>query len=201
MKKLFLVGALALFGAMNAQKNTLLVGGNVGFESIKNEANDAKANNFEFNPTIGYQFHDNWTAGVKLGLGNTKNEFYEFVDIQNLTKVTSKENTFQYGVFGRYTLPLNETFAFFGEMDVMFANSKNTTEYNGKTSTSKGTGFGVMFTPNLFINFKNSFGMNFNIGGLGYSTTKAKGASNSINNFQFGFGKGVTVGVSKNFKL
>jgi hypothetical protein len=35
MKKLLLVGAVALFGAMNAQKNTILVGGNISYNTDK----------------------------------------------------------------------------------------------------------------------------------------------------------------------
>ena len=69
---------------------------------------------------------------------------------------------FSYGVFGRYTIPLSETFAVFGELDVFAANGKVTTpSLSGTTVTyseSKTNGFGVVFTPNLFINFKNSFG-------------------------------------------
>ncbi len=203
MKKLLVLSAIALFGAVNAQKNTLLVGGNIGYNSTKNEVSNSTVNNFEFNPVVGYQFADNWTAGIKLSYKSGKNESVtNFMGTNYNT--TDETNTFAYGVFGRYTQPLNETFSVYGDLDVMFGNSKNTISSNipgSSSSTSEATGFGVMFTPNLFINFKNSFGLNFNIGGLGYNTAKAKGASQSINNFQFGFGQGVTVGISKNFGL
>jgi hypothetical protein len=204
MKKLLVVSAIALFGAMNAQKNTILVGGNISLESVKNKSNStttSEGNAFEFNPTIGYQFADNWTAGVRLGVGTEK---ITMPITATSYEATKKTNTFTYGVFGRYTLPLNETFAAFGDLDVYAGNGKLTYSSNvpgDVSSTSKTTNFGVKFTPNLFINFKNSFGLNFNIGSLGYETNKLKDSDIKTNSFGFGFGKGVTVGISKNFGL
>lgn len=208
MKKLLLVGAVALFGAMNAQKNTILVGGNISYTSGKTTNNtsvfntEGKSNEFSFNPQVGYQFTDNITAGVKLGIASSK-VTTKFNGMGISSDVEAKENYFQYGVFGRYTIPLNETFAVFGELDVFAANGKTTTPNTSGPavtySESKTTGFGVLFTPNLFINFKNSFGLNFNIGGLGYTNSKVKDSDIKTNQFGFGFGKGVTVGISKNF--
>ena len=96
-------------------------------------------------------------------------------------------------------MPFNETCAAYGDFDVYANNGKTTYTTGNVSSTGKTNGFGVMFTPNLFINFKNSFGLNFNIGGLGYSTEKVKGSDYKVNQFGFEFGKGVTVGISKNF--
>lgn len=206
MKKLVLVGAIAFFGMANAQKNTLLVGGNISFESLKNENNGVtteKGNAFEFNPTIGYQFSDNWTAGVKLGIGTSKSSGYVTI-FDNQFEAETKLNSFSYGVFGRYTMPLNETFAVFGELDVFAGNSKEktTANFSGVMSNElKRNNFGVRFTPNLFINFKNSFGLNFNIGGLGYETSKLKDSDYKTNSFGFDFGKGFMFGISKNFGL
>lgn len=210
MKKTLLVGAIALFGTMNAQKNTLLVGGNISYTTDKTTNNNALYNSeektdlFSFNPQVGYQFTDNITAGVKLGINTLKGT--ATVNASGVSvNAETKENSFQYGVFGRYTIPLNETFAVFGELDVFANNGKITTpSFSGTTVTyseSKSNGFGVLFTPNLFINFKNSFGLNFNIGGLGYSSSKIKDTDIKTNQFGFGFGQGVTVGISKNFGL
>lgn len=208
MKKLLLVGAIALFGAMNAQKNTILVGGNISYNTDKTTNNDSsfkteqKVDVFSFNPFVGYQFTDNWTAGVKFGVNSSKGTIsangmgYSY-------NAESKEDTFQYGVFGRYTMPLNETFSVFGELDVFGTSGKSKTPNTSGTpvtyTETKSTGFGVVFTPNLFINFKNSFGLNFNIGGLGYTTTKIKDSDIKNNQFGFSFGQGITVGISKNF--
>ncbi len=208
MKKLLVLGAVALFGAMNAQKNTILVGGNISYTNSKTTSNvsgfstEGKSDEFSFNPQVGYQFTDNITAGVKLGVASSK-VTANYSGFGYSADIETKENYFQYGVFGRYTIPLNETFAVFGELDVFAANGKTTTPNTSGPvitySESKTTGFGVLFTPNLFINFKNSFGLNFNIGGLGYTNSKVKDSDIKTNQFGFEFGKGITVGISKNF--
>lgn len=214
MKKLLLSAAVVAFGLVSAQKNTLLVGGDIAYNAGKNTVNtmvsgvnvksESKVDEFSFNPRIGYQFTNNLTAGVKLGV-NTINETASINASGISVDAETKANNFSYGVFGRYTVPLSETFAVFGELDVFAANGKVTTpSLSGTTITyseSKTNGFGVVFTPNLFINFKNSFGLNFNIGGIGYESSKVKGMDNKTNQFGFEFGKGVTVGISKNFKL
>ncbi|GGG51341.1 outer membrane beta-barrel protein [Epilithonimonas arachidiradicis] len=211
MKKLVIAGAIAAFGLVSAQKNTLLVGGNISYnnETKKNftNAGDLKSDDFEFTPMIGYQFADHFTAGVKLAVGSSKADYYQTVmngwDMYDaITNI--KTNSFTYGVFGRYTLPLNETFSVFGDLDVLFNNTKSTVAATGPyayTTTTKSNGFGIGFTPNLFINFKNSFGLNFNIGGISYQSEKIKDSDMKTNAFGFGFGKGVTVGISKNFGL
>ncbi len=203
MKKLFLVGALALFGAMNAQKNTLLVGGNISYDSTTRDITngEVKDNEFSFNPTIGYQFADNWTAGVRLGIGTGKTTYDYTTNSDSVVDTEYKNTTFQYGVFGRYTLPLNDTFAVYGDLDVYANNGKYTTSASSVSSSYKTNGFGVAFTPNLFINFKNSFGLNINVGSLGYESSKNKLTDFKTNTFGFRFGEGVSIGISKNFKL
>jgi hypothetical protein len=213
MKKLIIAGAIAAFGLVSAQKNTLLVGGDISYDSSTKKnyssAGDLKSDNFEFSPRIGYQFSDHFTAGIKFGVGSAKQDYnqtivngWDFYDVVT----TIKTNSFTYGVFGRYTLPLSETFSVFGDLDVMMNSSKNTISYAGGyydsyTDVTKSTGFGVAFTPNLFINFKNSFGLNFNVGGIGYQTEKVKDSDIKTNSFGFAFGKGISVGLSKNFGL
>lgn len=212
MKKLIIAGAIVTFGLAAAQKNTLLVGGNISYNSTtdKNYSNlgDVKSDNFDFTPTIGYQFSDHFTAGVKLGVGSTKQDYVQTIyDSWGAYQVTSnvKTNSFTYGVFGRYTLPLNETFSVFGDLDVLLNDTKSTLSSNAPydffSSVTKSTGFGVGFTPNLFINFKNSFGLNFNVGGISYHSEKVKDTDFKTNTFGFAFGKGISVGISKNFGL
>lgn len=210
MKKLIIAGAVAAFGLVSAQKNTLLVGGNISYDNTVKKnfstAGDLKTDNFEFNPMVGYQFDDHFTVGVKFGVGSSKQDYNDtyFNGMNMVTSITNiKTNSFTYGVFGRYTMPLSETFSVFGDLDVLFNNSKSTVSAPGYSysNTTKSTGFGIGFTPNLFINFKNSFGLNFNIGGISYQSEKIKDSDMKTNTFGFGFGKGITVGISKNFGL
>lgn len=209
MKKLVLASAVALFGFMNAQKGSVLVQGDISYNTSKTTANttgassEIKADIFSFNPTIGYQFTDHLTAGVKLGVSTSK-QTVNYNQSGGSINTESKNNAFQYGVFGRYTMPLSDLFSVYGDLDIYANNGKVTTpNFNGSTvvyTDTKTEGFGVQFTPNLFINLKNSFGLNFNIGGIGYEYSKVKDYNNKTNSFGFSFGQGVTFGISKNFK-
>jgi len=185
MKKLFIASAIAMFGLVSAQKNTLLVGGNIDFTSEK--TGDYKENSFEFNPKVGYQFADHWTAGIESSIGSSKTK--------NSVTTQSDMSNFSIGAFGRYTMPLNETFAFFTDLGVGYQSIKN------KLSDAKADGMYAQLTPALFINFKNSFGLNFSIGGLGYGSMKPSGGGDSTNSFNLNFGKTVSIGISKNFGL
>lgn len=182
---------LAFFGMVNAQKNTLLVGGNVGFSSLKTEvgSTEAKTNSFELAPTVGYQFNENWTVGLNslIGTGKTDSGVSEF-----------KTNDFKIGPFVRYSKALSETFSVYGDLGAGFQKSK---EETGSVTTADYKGMYIGFTPALFINFKNSFGLNFSIGGLGYSTLKDSDADVKQNSFDFSFGKTINIGISKNFNL
>lgn len=193
MKKMLLIFALATFGFANAQKGTILVGGNVGYtsEKIDREIAEAKANTFEFSPRVGYQFHDNWTAGVEFSIQSSKN---------TLGDGETKFNGFKAGAFLRYTVPLNETFSVFADLGAGFQNQKDKSYTNGSLiSTSKADGMYVGITPALFINMKKGFGLNFNIGGLGYETLSYDATDADYSKFSFNFGKTLNIGVSKNF--
>lgn len=192
MKKVLVVAALAFFGMANAQKNTLLVGGNVGFSSEKTEFafGERKMNSFEFAPTLGYQFTDNWTAGLNSKIGTGK------VEVTGAPEM--KTNEFKIGPFVRYAQPLGGAFAVYGDLGAGYQKMKTET---GSVTTSDANGFYIGFTPALFINFKNSFGLNFSIGGVGYSSLKDSDADIKQNNFDFNFGKTVNIGISKNFNL
>jgi hypothetical protein len=193
MKKIVLVATLAFFGMANAQKSTLLVGGNIGLSSEKTEfagGSEMKSNNFEFSPTVGYQFTDNWTAGLNATIGNGKTE------TPGTTEV--KTNEFKIGPFLRYAQPLGGVFSVYGDFGLGYQKLKSE---SGSVTTSDSNGMYVGFTPALFINFKNSFGLNFSIGGIGYSTLKDSDADVKQNSFDFNFGKTVNIGISKNFNL
>ena len=181
---------------MSAQKNTVLVGGNVEFNSTK--TGDNKTNSFEFNPKVGYQFTDHFTAGVEAGILTSKTDSQQNIFGMNYS-ITDKTNAFSYGAFVRYAEPLSDVFAVYAELGVGGISKKNDTTVSNVVTTTKANGMYVKLTPALFINFKKSFGLNFAIGGLGYETTKWKDSDVKTNTFNFNFGKEVSVGISKNF--
>jgi hypothetical protein len=57
----------------------------------------------------------------------------------------------------------------------------------------------VEFFPAVFINIKNNFGLNFNIGGVSYLTSKTKETNEEAHQFSFSLGKTASIGISKNF--
>jgi opacity protein-like surface antigen len=200
MKKMLLILALATFSFANAQKGTILVGGNIGYSSEKTDRQDEnrKSNSFTFSPKVGYQFHDNWTVGGEFALSSSKSS----LSLPNnaIEDSESKYNALKVGAFVRYSVPLNEIFSVFADLGVGFQNQKTKNYINGSlTSKSKADGMYAGITPALFINMKKGFGLNFSIGGLGYETLSLddNGADNS--KFYFNFGKTVNIGISKNF--
>lgn len=193
MKKMLLILALSVFGFANAQKGTILVGGNVEYTSRTVEAVTGKTtmNSFGFSPKVGYQFHDNWTAGVEFAIGSSK---------QDAQMSEIKNNNFSTGAFVRYTMPLSETFSVFADLGAGFRTSKGKAyDNNNLISENKANGFYTDLTPALFINMKKGFGLNFSIGGLGYTSSSYHNIDIDERSFYFNFGKTVTIGISKNF--
>lgn len=193
MKKILIVLALTVVSFANAQKGTYLVLGTISFSTQKvsnQEANDAKYKNFGFYPKVGYQFKDNWTVGVETGFSYGKNEYL------------NQENTSKYfsaGAFIRYSKSLNQMFVFYTDLGGGYQNKKGTYTYFLPTLDKRKTtldGVYMNLRPGLFLNIKNNFGLNFNIGGLSYSNTKGNGNDSS---FYFNFGESFNIGVSKNF--
>lgn len=199
MKKILVMAAIAAFGMVSAQKNTLLVGGNIGYSSDSNKIMGNKVSSteaFTFTPTVGYQFHSNWTVGINSVITSGKQE----EDFNNSAS-TVKTNEFAIGPFVRYAVPLGEIFAVYGDLGAGYQNQNLKTTTLSSTSEVKANGFYTNFTPALFINFKNGFGLNFNIGGIKYSHLKVDGIDATNSNFEFSFGKEIGVGISKNFGL
>jgi hypothetical protein len=195
MKKLLLILALAMFSFANAQKGTILVSGNVGYYSEKsgNSGIQPSQNNFNFSPKVGYQYNDNWTAGVESTISNAKSTY---------TSGEYKSNNFSVGGFLRYSKPLGGIFSVYADLGAGYHDVKQT-QYNGGsnpyTSLSKGNGFYIGITPALFLSISKGFGLNFNLGSIGYGTLNYNNPANDIQNFNFSFGQAVSVGISKNF--
>lgn len=109
MKKILVIAALAICSFANAQKGTILVGGNIGYTSDKTEfqASERTVSEFSFSPKVGYQFHENWTVGGEFTVSS-------YNDDNGITE--EKNNAFKLGAFVRYTMPLSQTFSVFADM-------------------------------------------------------------------------------------
>ncbi|MFB9077437.1 outer membrane beta-barrel protein [Flavobacterium procerum] len=176
MKKLVFLFALLITTIASAQKNSLLVGGNVGFSSEK--IGDSKLSDFELSPLVGYQFSEKWTAGLQGSIMNAK--------------VTGLENNEKYkvGGFVRYSVSLSELFSFYGDFGVGYQ----------KTSLNNAKGIYAGFEPGVYMDIKNGFCLNFSIGGINYDNLNGKNDLRQ-NHIGFDFGKTLNIGISKNFVL
>ncbi|NDP25954.1 MAG: porin family protein [Flavobacterium sp.] len=196
MKKLLLILALSMFSFANAQKGTILVSGNISYNSQKSgdSGSSSQIKNFNFSPKMGYQYNDNWTLGVESSVNSYK---YGYENSQELNN-----NKFLVGGFLRYSKTLSEIFSVYADLGVGYQYVKywNITGDNSTLSKTKENGYYIGITPAIYLNLKKNFGLNFNIGGLGYDTL-----NNTTNNgtdtksFNFSFGQAFSVGISKNF--
>lgn len=196
MKKLLLILALAMFSFANAQKGTILVLGNVGYSSQKtgDTGNVPAQTSFDFSPKVGYQFHDNWTLGVESSIMNAKSTY---------SSAEYKSNGFSVGGFVRYSKPIGGIFSFYADLGTGYHNVENTTFISGITSsisTTEANGFYVGVTPALLLDISKGFGLNFNLGSLGYSTlNNTTNNGSDVQKFDFSFGQAFSIGISKNF--
>ncbi|HJY14196.1 MAG TPA: outer membrane beta-barrel protein [Flavobacterium sp.] len=196
MKKMLVVLALAMVSFANAQKGSILVMGSVNYESqnVSNSGSEDKSSSFGFAPKVGYQFHENWTAGIEAGVGTEKREFSDNTE--------NKVNNFSLGGFLRYSKPLNQTFSAYADLGLGYQNQKFTNSAGNLSATNEGDGFYVGVTPAIFINVNKGFGLNFNVGGIGYNTYNFDGNNgngDNVKNFNISFGQAFSVGISKNF--
>jgi hypothetical protein len=192
---LFGLASVMAFGTY-AQKNTLLVGGNVGISSSKNENSQFETKNTAstFDPYVGYQFDNHWTAGAVVSVVSNKQT------VASSPEQVSKSTNFAAGPFIRYTQKLSDVFLVYGQLQGTFGGYKNTSSLGSVSTTSKGSAFGATLFPAVFINLKNNFGLNFNFGGLAYGSSKPDGgkANSSVS---FNFGQVANIGISKNFSF
>lgn len=195
MKKSLLVLALTVFSFANAQKGTVLVLGNVGYSSQNSNSSGGSPDykSFNFSPKVGYQYNDNWTVGVESSIANSK---------QIYISGEYKSNSFSVGGFVRYMKPIAGIFSAYADLGTGYQNSEQT-QFNGGinpfASELKGNGFYVGVTPALLLNINKGFGLNFNLGSIGYSTLNYSNPANDTQNFNFSFGQAFSIGISKNF--
>lgn len=196
MKKMLLILAIAVCSFANAQKGSVLVMGSVSYNSQKNSNSnfDNKPNVFAIQPKIGYQFHESWTAGIEGNFINIKQNSFEGSQY--------KDRVYEFGGFVRYSKPLSTIFSAYADLGVGYHNQKETNTNTMGQYYDDSDGFYARITPAIFIDISKGFGLNFNIGGLQYTSLNndtASGTSFKTKAFAFNFGQSFSVGLSKNF--
>jgi hypothetical protein len=183
---LFMAGIVA---STNAQKGSILLYGNTSFGTQNNDGGTY----FSLNPGVGYQFSNQWTAGVDLGMGTAK----------------SATPSYQAGAFLRYTQPINETFSIYEQLGIGYLHQGQAGGYKqagyapyGLDMPFAGSGSNGMYAavslPTISINVKNGFAANLGFGSIGFASMKPD-AGSSVSKFSFNFGDAISVGISKNF--
>ena len=192
-----LVGALALFAAVNAQVSTSTEGfaqgstfitGAVGFasESIAEE----KTSGFTIAPSVGYFVTPNIAIGAKLGYTSLKNEEGSYEETTDLLTA---------GVFGRYYWMPASKFSIFAELG---ADYRSLTEDDNITSNEyKSNGFAIQLAPGMNYFLNNNFALEAKVGVLGYSSDKPDyTGAEATDNFNIGLNlNDITLGLVYKF--
>ncbi|WP_300670119.1 OmpW family outer membrane protein [Soonwooa sp.] len=203
MKKLLLFGALALFGAMNAQteKGSWVIGGSttLGFTTATSKykyqgesADGPKVSSISVTPSVGYFVANNIAIGLDLGISSVtqKNE-EDLYSEKNTTTTIAVMPTASY-----YFKSASNIIPYLG-VGVGYAssNNKNTYTENGNTNTDEGKVSGFAYKAKGGVVFL----LNQNVGidvGLSYMGTNGKLDSNKdvkVNTGTFGVNAGVSV--------
>jgi hypothetical protein len=194
MKKLILTTAvvLSMIATANAQKNSMLLGGNIDWSRYSNPVNDSVFSSSTFNPYLGYQFDEHFTAGIALNAGGTRSS-------SDSSQLQHKFPSFEVGPFVRYTKTLNNIFSVYAQINGMFGNKKEIIGLIEQPGSVYNT-TSIYLTPAVMVNLKNNFALNFSFGRLGYYGKTPSGTSNATEGTSdFSFGRTMNIGVSKNF--
>jgi len=190
MKKLVLAAAFVFAGSFafaQIDQGTIKAGGNLGFTSGSNDANDVKTSSFTFGPELGYFFADNMEAFLNIGIGSSKSE----LDSDNSN--TNGSTNIGLGV-RKYFMP-SDAFGFFAGLGLGISSGSNEMVSAGvKTETETkgldvGIHVGVVYFPTSNI------GLSAKLGGLAMNTMTdvGQGGADDVKTTEIGLNLGNTV--------
>lgn len=226
MKKLILaLLAVSSLGVANAQKNSVLVYGNVGLATEKTDnggGSEHRDFDWNVNPGVGYQFTNNITIGVHGGIWSMFHEERNSPSPLTWNRDATETREWQAGVFLRYTKPVNNWISVFTQLDLSYVSGQDVSEAETRAVDFVNNrvvetliygydyynGFQGTITPMVAIFVHDGMALNFGIGGLGYrtisyDTPKSPTPVNSTidqSGFFFNWGSQFNVGISKNFR-
>lgn len=185
MKKLLLsliaVSALAFTTQAQTEKGNFMLGGNVGFNTSKNDGAPKTDINFNVVPSIGYFITNNFAVGT--GVGYQFDKSYNTTTVNGVTTGNStKVSAFVVSPFARYYKGINEQFKFFGQLSVpmSFGNTK-AGDANGDNfvKVSKDNNVGVALSPGFAFFPSKKFGIEFSVKGISYNDQTNKDANDN----------------------
>lgn len=158
MKKIMLSLAMALVSVCASAQ--VYLGGTVGISSNKIGDNDSKIA-YKFIPEIGYQFNDQWAAGVEIGVKKG--------DVCKISPV-GEATTFTVAPYVRYTAVSTKLVDFFLDGTVAYNNVSN----GGGDYYAAGIVPGLAVKLSDHMNFISKIGF---LGYKGYSPKEGKSSS------------------------
>lgn len=227
MKKLILaLLAVSTIGAANAQKNSILIYGQAGVNTGKQDSGngtESKSVNWMVNPGAGFQFTDNITVGLQGGIWSV----FEENRSSNAAQTQWNRNAFeqrewQAGVFFRYEKRLSKLFTVFTQLDLSYISGTDISENETRTldfvnnsvvetviyNYDYYNGFQAFVQPVIKVDVYKGVALNFSFGGLAYrtisyDTPKAPAPLNSTvdqSGLVFTWGQQAHFGISQNIR-
>lgn len=173
MKKIVLT-LVAAFAAISMDAQ-VYVGGSIGFTSVKNGDSQTE---FKFIPEIGYNFNDQWAAGIKVGYQDGYADMdYDFQQHKGLKILTINP-------YARYTFLKSNLVSLFIDGGL---------EYS-KIDGDDDAELGVGLTPGLALNLSDKLSFVTHVGFIGYMS------HGDVNKFGLDLnGNNLTFGLYYNF--
>lgn len=176
MKKLILSIALLSGVAFTTQAQTekgkFIIGGNVSYNTVKSDADNAKASHsFSIVPNVGYFVSDNLAFGTGIGYQSSK---------ASSASLTGKQEAFVVAPFGRYYAPVANNFKFFGNLSVPMAfGTSKAIDDDLKVGDKNGnsTSIGVALSPGFAYYPSSKIGIEFALNGISYANQSFEDAN------------------------
>lgn len=215
MKRIVLMGAVALFGLSNAQiaKGTSYLSGQVGYYHSENN-DDAgsrrKDDVIRILPTAGYFVNTNLAVGLGIGYKSAVTKYkVGNAAVSNLLEIKDTDNAFVVAPFVRKYWALSDRLYIFGQLQVPLEFGQEKIDANSDifmgdpllaTSSSRKnnyTNIGVNIKPGLDYFVSKNWSIEATIGEFGYNTYKRDiDGARRADDYKFGISlTSVTFGV------
>jgi Outer membrane protein beta-barrel domain len=153
------------------EKGDIFVTGTFGYASKSNGA--TSEGTFAIQPGVGYFIKDNIAIGATIGFVNSSSK-----PVGGGSSASNSE--FGIGLMARYYTTPASQFSLFAQGAFEFKSQS----FDGGGST---TGFGINAKPGINYFVSPHFSLEATIGEIGFSSLKAKDATDANNDFNFGF--------------
>ncbi|WP_426478783.1 outer membrane beta-barrel protein [Chryseobacterium sp. CBSDS_008] len=214
MKKIVLMGAVALFGLSNAQiaKGTSYLSGQVGYYHNENNklGTNIKNDVIRILPTAGYFVNNNLAVGLGIGYKSAVTKYnVSGSGFGNTIEIKNTDNAFVVAPFVRKYWTLSDKLYIFGQLQVPLEFGQEKLDFNSEgdggdpvlsapfTQKNNYTNIGVNIKPGLDYFLTKNWSIEATIGEFGYNTYKRDiDGAKRADDYKFGISlTSVTFGV------